>query len=284
MRSGTRVAMRDRLLLAVLLAVSPLVAPQQAIHGQERPLPDLPAFLQAVRIHLQSDALRQSPYVFVETRRDVTRNPGTGAVESEVVNRYESYPGLPDRPRWKRQLVKNGRSVPAADLAAQDRERQAHVLRYVAHMERASVAARASEARRRETQRRENEAGVDEVFRLYDSRMLGRAVIGGYDTIALTFQPKRGAAPRTRDGRLLTKFSGTAWISESEFEVVRLEVEAIDTVSVGLGVLARIHKGSRLAFDRRTPAARAFAALAGAQSERSDAPARVARRHRSPAP
>jgi hypothetical protein len=32
---------------------------------------------------------------------------------------------------------------------------------------------------------------------------------------------------------------------------VRLKVEAIDTVGIGLGMLARIHKGSRLAFERR---------------------------------
>jgi hypothetical protein len=40
-------------------------------------------------------------------------------------------------------------------------------------------------------------------------------------------------------------------VSESEYEVVSLEAEAIDTASFGLGLLARVHKGSRVVFERR---------------------------------
>ena len=46
-------------------------------------------------------------------------------------------------------------------------------------------------------------------------------------------------------------FAGKAWVSESEYEVVRLEAEAIETASFGLGLLARVHKGSKAAFERR---------------------------------
>jgi hypothetical protein len=42
-----------------------------------------------------------------------------------------------------------------------------------------------------------------------------------------------------------------AWVSEAEYEVVRLEAEAIETASFGLGLLARVHKGSKAAFERR---------------------------------
>jgi hypothetical protein len=33
--------------------------------------------------------------------------------------------------------------------------------------------------------------------------------------------------------------------------LVRVEIEAIDTVSIGLGLLARVHKGTRASFQRR---------------------------------
>jgi hypothetical protein len=46
-------------------------------------------------------------------------------------------------------------------------------------------------------------------------------------------------------------FAGKAWVSETEYEVVRLEAEAIETASFGLGLLARVHKGSKAAFERR---------------------------------
>jgi hypothetical protein len=46
-------------------------------------------------------------------------------------------------------------------------------------------------------------------------------------------------------------FAVRAWISESDHELVRLDAEAIDTVSFGLGLLARLHKGAHLSFLRR---------------------------------
>ena len=50
---------------------------------------------------------------------------------------------------------------------------------------------------------------------------------------------------------MMRHFAGKAWVSESEYELVRLEAEAIETASFGLGLLARVHKGSKAAFERR---------------------------------
>jgi hypothetical protein len=50
---------------------------------------------------------------------------------------------------------------------------------------------------------------------------------------------------------VVQKFQGRAWVSESDHELVKMEAEAIDTISFGLGLLARVHKGSRASFERR---------------------------------
>ena len=42
-----------------------------------------------------------------------------------------------------------------------------------------------------------------------------------------------------------------AWVSENDHELVKLEAEAIDNLRLGLGGLARLHKGARLSFLRR---------------------------------
>jgi hypothetical protein len=89
------------------------------------------------------------------------------------------------------------------------------------------------------------------VFIVYEIRMLGRERIDSHDTIAFALTPRPNAQPRTRDGRMLRRFTARAWVSESDYELVRLHVEAIDTVSFGLGLLARLHKGARLSFERR---------------------------------
>ena len=85
----------------------------------------------------------------------------------------------------------------------------------------------------------------------FDVRMTGRETIDGHDTIAFTLTPRPDAKPQTRAGNIMRNFSGRAWISESDYELVRLDVEAIDTVSIGFGLLARLHKGSQLSFQRR---------------------------------
>ena len=46
-------------------------------------------------------------------------------------------------------------------------------------------------------------------------------------------------------------FRAKAWISESDYELVRVEIEAIDTLSFGLGLLARVHKGTVATYQRR---------------------------------
>jgi hypothetical protein len=81
--------------------------------------------------------------------------------------------------------------------------------------------------------------------------MRGREAIEGHDTIALALTPRPQAKPRTHEGKQMQKFSLRAWISESDHELVRLDAEAIDTLSMGFGVLARLDKGSQLSFLRR---------------------------------
>ena len=78
--------------------------------------------------------------------------------------------------------------------------------------------------------------------------MRGREAIEGHDTIALCSRRVRRCNRGRTEGRQMQKFSLRAWISESDHELVRLDAEAIDTLSMGFGVLARLHKGSQLLF------------------------------------
>ena len=57
--------------------------------------------------------------------------------------------------------------------------------------------------------------------------------------------------PLTDDGKIMRKFKARAWLSESDYELVRAEIEAIDTLSFGFGLLARVHKGTVATYERR---------------------------------
>jgi hypothetical protein len=234
-----------RIVAAVLLCLVAISA-----EAQERPLPDAHRFLQDVRQHLDTDDERQSGYMYVQTRREQKLDKA-GRPTSESVKVFESYPALPGEERWARVLSEDGRPVPPKDLEKGDRDRQKHVEDYARQLAKDPAQMRAKQDRERERSRRERAESIDDVFRVLDARMVGREAVEGHDTIVFALMPRPGVKPRTRAGNIMRNFSGRAWISESDHELVRLDVEAIDTVSFGFGLLARLHKGSQASFQRR---------------------------------
>ena len=221
-----------------------------AVAAQERPLPEREAFLRETRKHLQTDTSLQSSYVYVETRREQNLDK-RGRVLEESVKVFESYPGLPGENRWERLIAENGRPRPAAELEKVDRDRQRQAEALARLLTEQPAKERARQERDLAEQRREFEAMVDDIFIVFDIDMRGREAIEGHDTIALWLTPRPKAKPRTREGKQMQKFALRAWINESDHELVRLDAEAIDTLSMGFGVLARLHKGSQLSFLRR---------------------------------
>src|SRR5262252_7111212 len=196
--------------------------------GQDRPLPDSATFMAEARKRLQADDIRQSDYVYVETRRE-QKLDATGSSTKETLDVFESYPALPNEARWRRQTVKDGKPVPPADLAEVDRARQKKVLEYAKKLERNPEKVREAERKKHDEERQDSERSVDDAFRVYDIKMLGREVVNGYQTIAFSFTPRKDARPQTSDGKIMRHFAGKIWVNESEYEVVRVEAEAIET-------------------------------------------------------
>lgn len=233
---------QSAILLLLLLAARAL--------AQDRPLPDPATFLAEVKKHLQTDQTLQSSYSYVETRRE-RKLDGRGLATSESVKVFESYPGLPGEPRWERLISEDGRPVPKEELAKKDRERQQKAEEYARRLSTQPDKERARQDRELDKDRRETAKMVDDAFRVFDVRMIGREMIDGHSAIRFSLTPRPDAKPQTREGGFMRHFTGTAWVSESDYELVRLTVEAVDTVGIGLGLLARVHKGSRMAFERR---------------------------------
>ena len=229
---------------ALVLAVLLLVAP----HAQDRPLPDFNTFAEEVKKHLATDEERQSGYVFNERRLEQKVN-GAGRVTSESVKVYEVYPGLPGEDRYRRLIEEDGRPTPPDRLARQDAQRRKQAEEYA--RKQAIASERQKESRQQDKARQEYSAAVEDIFRVYDIRMVRREQIEGLDTILATLTPKPGARPQTDDGRVMRHFKARAWISESDYELVRVEIEAIDNLSFGLGLLARVHKGTVATYQRR---------------------------------
>jgi len=229
---------------AVVLAFAVLAAPA----AQDRPLPDYASFAAQVKTHLATDEERQSGYMFIEKRTE-QKLDGSGRATDVSVKLFEVYPGLPGEDRYQRLIEEDNKAVPPATLARQDRARQKEVESWAGKM--TSSSGRQKEEQQLDKQRGKYSAAIDDLFRIYDIQMVRRESIEGHETILATLTPKPAVRPQTDDGKIMRHFKARAWISESDYELVRVEIEAVDDLSIGLGLLARVHKGTVATYQRR---------------------------------
>ena len=98
---------------------------------------------------------------------------------------------------------------------------------------------------REEKDREEDRKFVLEIADAFNFRLIGSEVLDGRDTWVFEGAPRPGYEPKDRNAKMLSKFKGRVWIDKTEAQWVKLDITAIDTISVGF-VLARIHKGTHL--------------------------------------
>jgi hypothetical protein len=235
----------------VLLLVSAAIpAAAQTTAPDDRPLPDPAPFLEAVKARLKTDDQLQQQYRYVETQIQRKVN-GLGRMTGETTRVYEVYPGLPGEGRYRRLRSEDGIDVAAAKLEEKDRARQKKVMEYVRKRERETPAEKQRHLLELERSREQEAREVDDIFLVFAIQMVGRDVVDGVSLIRFTLTPRPGAKPLTDDGKFFARFKGHAWVSEDDYELARLELEAINDISLALGLLARVHKGTTLSFSRR---------------------------------
>jgi hypothetical protein len=204
-----------RTLLAV--AAIGLVA---ATSAQERPLPDRQRLFEVTRANLERSQTRQAGYAYRERRKELHTNPfgrlgsGTGTEEYQVTP--EPGGGI------ARTLVaRDGQPVQGAPTTK-------------------------SRPRTRTSKR----SPVTDTADALDLALDHRETRNGRDTIVVTFAPRAGAQPETREGKLARLFRGRIFVDEADAEVVRVEAMAVEDISYGLGVVARLNKGATVTLVR----------------------------------
>jgi hypothetical protein len=233
-------------LLAALACVSGLASYAQST----APLPDRDAFLAEARKRLASNDLLQSRYAYRQRVTDVRMNPfgdiGTGPVEV-----YDVYPVAGNDLTYKRLVERGGRPLSAAELAAQDREFMAHYEQWRRDLSREGKSERDARLRREQVDRQRDRAKAEEAIKLFDFSLVGRDQLNGEPVIVVAFEPKADARPRSREGRIASSFAGQAWVHEHDYEVMRVEAEAMSDTTFGFGIIGRLHKGTKAVFIRR---------------------------------
>jgi hypothetical protein len=98
-------------------------------------------------------------------------------------------------------------------------------------------------------EREDSRKFVREVADAYDFKLVGTEEVGGREAWVIDGEPRPGFEPHMKEAKFLSKFHGRVWIDKGDLQLAKMDIEAIDTVSLGW-VLARIHKGTRVMLEQ----------------------------------
>lgn len=216
--------------------------------AEDDDLPPLATFLEQVKARLRSDDRLLNDYTFTRTVTERERDK-KGAVKKTVVKVFEVFPG--EEVGYQRLVSENGRPTPARVLAREDEKHRRKVEEFVQERLRESPAGRAKRLAKEQKARDEEQKQIDELFGIMDGRLTGREDLDSQPTLVLAFSPRRNVKTTTLAGKVFKSVEGRAWFTADHHQLVKVEMRVIDTISFGLGLFARLHKGTTATFERR---------------------------------
>jgi hypothetical protein len=78
----------------------------------------------------------------------------------------------------------------------------------------------------------------------FEFRLAGEGEMDGHCVIIIEAVPREGYQPRSRTAKLFRSIKGKFWVDQQDHQIVKVEAEVIDAISVGF-FLVRVAKGSR---------------------------------------
>lgn len=251
----SRLSLPLRLVFAVALLgagvvhTRPVATSAQAPAAADAPLPDVQQLLREVKAGLRTDEALLRQYTFKERRRDVNVSK-LGKVQFGPWREFEVYPSEVPGETYKRLIAVDGKPLPAAELERRDAAHRKTVLDRLEQIRVETPQQKQKRLAKLAKERQEEQDVIDDVFAVYDMRLVGRELLDGRPTIVATLTPRKNARTRSDAGKFLKKVRGKAWVNEADRQVVRTELEAVDDITFGFGLLARMQKGSTMMFRR----------------------------------
>lgn len=211
-------------LLVVGLHARPRGQEPAASSSSVAPLPESQPFYDEVRQNLARAQRSQNRFAYKERRTDLHMNP-FGRIGTGGTRVYDVVPA-PDGSSLTRRLIARD-DMPIAGSTPEKIDLQ------------------------RRTPRSGSRAGLDDVMQTLTFHLDRREVHDGVPTIVVTFAPRADAKPSTREGKLAEAFRGEIVVDERAREVQRVDAVAIDYISFGYGILARLNEGTRVRAERK---------------------------------
>src|SRR5580700_4577144 len=185
---------------------------------------------------------RLHDYTYVE--REVQKNlDGKGEVKSTEIKTYDILEIAGEQ--VQRLTQKDDKPLDAKDAAKEDEKIQ----KIIDKRKNESDEDRRKREQKDEKEREDGRKFVKEIADAYNFKLVGTELVGGREAWVIEGEPRPGFEPHMKEAKFLSKVHGRVWIDKDDLQLSKLDIEAIDTVSIGW-VLARIHKGTRVMLEQ----------------------------------
>jgi hypothetical protein len=185
---------------------------------------------------------RLRDYTYIERDED-HKLSGKGQVKSTEAKTYEVMELYGEQAQ--RLIEKDDKALSPKDAAKEEEKIQ----KIIDKRKNESEDARRKREQKEEKDREQGRQFVREVADAYNFNLVGTEMLEGRDTWVIDAEPRPGYEPHMKEAKFLPKFRGRVWIDKDEAQWAKLDVDCIDTVSLGW-FLARIHKGSRIVVEQ----------------------------------
>lgn len=183
---------------------------------------------------------RDYTYVDREVQNKLDGNGQTKSTETKTYDVLEIY-----GEQVRKLVAKDDKPLDAKEAEKED----AKIQKIIDKRKNESEDERKKREQKEEKDREEGRKYVKEIADAYNFTLVGSELVGGRDAWVIDGEPRPGFEPHMKDAKFLTKFHGRVWIDKNDLQLSKLDVEAIDTVSLGL-VIARIHRGTRFILEQ----------------------------------
>ncbi len=180
-------------------------------------------------------------YAYLETSAEQEWSGGQRTKTKTETHEIMSLYGQP----YRRLVAKDGKPLTAAEA----RKEQEKIDKLAAERSRETPAQTEQRLARYAESRKKQRAFLLAIPRAFTFQMAGEATVGGRAAWVIDATPNGSFQVREAREKILTKFKGRFYVAKQDATLLKLEAEAMDTVSFGL-VLARLDKGARFSLEK----------------------------------
>lgn len=225
-------------ILGIATAQSPSQKPAQAtIATAAKPNADAIIRKSLERDFYNFSSVRDYTYVEREEDREYDGNGKLKKTESST-NEVLILAGRP----YEKEIAKNDKALSEHE-ARKEREKMDKELVKREHMS-------ASDRAKVEKEREEERAYLREIPDAFNFRLAGEETVSGQRAWVIEAEPKPGYHVKDSKAKVLAKVRGRFWISQRDNRWVKIQAEAIEPLSFGLG-LFRVAAGGAFTFEQK---------------------------------